>query len=610
MPQKILYGHGMKTVLTIPWTVDELQYGQGQREKVKGEQDAYEKVPLVFRAIKLRRDSLVRVPLTILEGGKEVDDWHFSETMPIRRFLALAETSLMMRGGAFFVRLRNPYGGEFGLQWLNPFTMEVKMYGSGLNAEPGFIQHVEGHKFPEGQDHWTAEEMIYLREFSPYTDIGLGTAPASVCLGATRLEHYMTYFAAMFFEAGAMPVTAISLPVNTKADEVERVEGVFKKMLQGMRNAFRVVGIAGEHKVSVITPTFKDMDFEKLDTRAINNVCWAFDIPKTVLTADSANYATASEEYKSFLGHTISARCKWYEDYLNPVLEEYGQEISFNPSELHEMQQDEWRRSQAFKNYVDAGMPAQIAAGIVGLELEDSELKLLEDAKPLPPANPFGDQKQLPEPQAEPVKAELRRWMTKSLNHFRAGKDADAEFVSDVIPLGIAYQISGALRNVQTETEIKTIFAVSLDAVKSHRGASEDRSQPIIVNVSPAPINIHPPEVSVTVEPAKIEVKVDVPEIDRLAGTVTELVEKTNEALTRSTEAQSESTRASEARAKEQAEGLKAAIESQENSHGAAMKTLNEAVKLLTSAVKKVSSKKKIRVERDKEGFITNINQE
>ena len=153
MPQKILYGHGMKTVLTIPWTVDELQYGQGQREKVKGEQDAYEKVPLVFRAIKLRRDSLVRVPLTILEGEKEVDDWHFSETMPIRRFLALAETSLLMRGGAFFVRLRNPYGGEFGLQWLNPFTMEVKMYGSGLNAEPGFIQHVEGHKFPEGHKY-------------------------------------------------------------------------------------------------------------------------------------------------------------------------------------------------------------------------------------------------------------------------------------------------------------------------------------------------------------------------------------------------------------------------------------------------------------------------
>jgi DNA-binding transcriptional regulator YdaS (Cro superfamily) len=71
----------------------------------------------------------------------------------------------------------------------------------------------------------------------------------------------------------------VTLPDGAKPDEVKRVENFFQNMIQGVRKAFRVIGVSGETKLTTLTPDIKNLDLEKVDARTIDNIAFAFDRP-------------------------------------------------------------------------------------------------------------------------------------------------------------------------------------------------------------------------------------------------------------------------------------------------------------------------------------------
>lgn len=362
-------------VLSIPWLNEAMEAGQYIRDKLTTETDAYKKVPLCFRAIKLRCDTLTGIPITIFKDGEETDQYPFESTIPLRKLIWQIEASLLLAGRSACVKLVNESDEILGLQYLNPFTLEVKHVVDQRTGQITltFRQFVNGKWFPnEPPYYWTQDEMLFFKEFSPSDDVATGVSATQVALGNTQLNHYLTRFIGHFFESGAMPVTLMVLDKDTTEDEVKRVEGKFKQVMTGLRNAFRIIGIKGDKStVNTISPELKSMDIKNLDSHTIDNLSWAYDVPKSILIGEAANYATIEQEYKIFLLNTIIPRARMMESNLNAFLSEFGYEIKFNEGELHALQKDEGQRSMALTNLVNAGIPTLVAMEMLGYEIPD-----------------------------------------------------------------------------------------------------------------------------------------------------------------------------------------------------------------------------------------------
>ena len=132
MTQKILNINGMKAALVVPWaTLDALEFGS--KNKIGNECDAYSQVPIIYRAVRLRSNALVSVPLKVLgANGTELESYPFEKQLPLKDLIWKIETSLLLAGAAYVLELANEAGLKAGLQVINPFTMKVKKV-NGIN---------------------------------------------------------------------------------------------------------------------------------------------------------------------------------------------------------------------------------------------------------------------------------------------------------------------------------------------------------------------------------------------------------------------------------------------------------------------------------------------
>jgi hypothetical protein len=249
-----------------------------------------------------------------------------------------------------------------------------------------------GERFPADGSFWTAEDFILPREYAPQDDLGPGISSTQVALNDAQASASMNKFLADYFSADALPITMVTMASGTLEDERKRVENWFRNKLKGLRQAAaRVLGITGDVKIEKLTSDLRNFDFDKIDEHIATNVAHAFKIPKTVLTSQDQNFATASAEYRKFLELTVIPRCSYYESILNPYLAEFGQHIAFDPEEMAEFQEDEAARAASLKTLIDSGVPLEAALDILGFDLSENaeailQKKFAQDAEPTPPA--------------------------------------------------------------------------------------------------------------------------------------------------------------------------------------------------------------------------------
>jgi HK97 family phage portal protein len=460
----------VKTVVNIPWASNENSWRGVFR--VNTTSDAYT-IPLVHRALNIRCDTLLSVPRYIYRGEDEINEYEFEESLPIDKLLWLTEAAYLLVGAGWVLKQANQYGFKKGLRWLNPYSVKYEIKGEELRfwqEDPN-----SGKKYP-ASGYWTKEDFLYFKGFNPLDDLGPGISAAQSALTGAQIMGNTSTFLSKFFESDALPVTMLMMPQGTQPTEISRVEGWFKRKLRGMTRGLseRVLGVTGDVKLERLTSELSSFDFDKIDNHSISQVAWAFGIPKTVLTADSANRATAETEYGTFLSNTIVPRCRFYESILNPFLEEFGQRLEFAPEEMSALQEDETARATALKALVDAGTPLVAALDILGYDLSDDAQaaidKMLADKEkaklivPPPqapssaiPSSPLPAEP--PKPEIPPTKMELDRWLRKALKSLKSGGPALVEFQSEIIPEDIQTSLIGSLVNATTAEEVKSIFA-------------------------------------------------------------------------------------------------------------------------------------------------------
>ena len=354
-------GHTKATIAIPGWAQEMIDHPEG----VGNTTQAYGKVPQMYRAVMLRANALACVPFIVHKGEKLVS-WPFPQTLS--KLLSEMEASLMVAGGAYALKLQPASGGNrtVGLQFLTPSSMTVKYDARTRKTE--YRQRIGSMEYGP----WDSERMLFMREFSFVTEVGNGLAPAQVALPAANLRIAMQDFASGFFSSGAQPMTLLTIAGNPAPTEIDRTERFFKRSMQGVRNAWRVLAMRSEVTVQPITPAINTMAMPEMHETTTREIAAAFGIPLSLLTSDSANYATAQSDMRLFYENTIKARLMMYEAALNEqVLGAMGLHIKFTPEALSIYQEDEAERSGALLNLVNAGIPLNNAMLILGYAVED-----------------------------------------------------------------------------------------------------------------------------------------------------------------------------------------------------------------------------------------------
>lgn len=424
-----------KAIVNIPAWAREM-FTEG--DKVVDTASAYRNVPLIYRAVKLRADSLSSVPIKLMSGEKE-KPWPFlSQPEDIIWHI---ESSLLLSGNAFCEIARNRVATK-NIIPINPFGMTVQ-YAKGVYT---FKQESSGAVWQNipAEDHY---EILYLHEYNPTNDIGDGVGAVRVALTDAQLMRYMSRFAARFFEGGAMPVTLLGVEDAVSEEEQVRVQSFFKRAATGIANAFRVLALRGEIKPQVLTQPIKDLAMEELYEQAKRNICQAFGIPQTMLD-DAANFATAKEHAMQFWQNTVRPRGRLIENaFNNQVFSQMKDKLvmAFSFDELDVFQEDEAQRSGSLLKLVNSGVPVSLAMEILGYDLTEEQKAVMVN-KP---------EEEEHEQQEPPIRDELKKWERFALNGL--GKKRRA-FTSTVIPPAMYAAIDGALEVAKSADAVKRIF--------------------------------------------------------------------------------------------------------------------------------------------------------
>ena len=352
----------IKSTVAIPsWAQEMIDHPEGRNNTT----EAYAKVPQLYRAVSMRANALACVPFVVRKNNK-ITTWPFPQHL--NRLLGEMEASLMVTGGAYALKSQPASGGTrtVGIQFLPPTTMTAK-YDS-ATRQTSYTQRIGANTYGP----WDSSRMWFMREFSFTSEIGNGLAPAQVALPAANLRSAMQEFASGFFSSGGQPMTLLTVAGNPPPTELDRTERFFKRSMQGVRNAWRVLAMRSEVTVQPITPELNTMAMPDLQETTTREIAAAFGIPLSLLTSDSANYATAQSDMRLFYENTVKARLMMYQVAINEqLLAEMGMSLEFTPEALSIYQEDEAERSGALVNLVQAGMPLISAMLILGYSVEE-----------------------------------------------------------------------------------------------------------------------------------------------------------------------------------------------------------------------------------------------
>ena len=452
---KITPIRGTKAALLTPtWFTSGYAGAMSQREDARlvGPADAYSRVPIVRRAVDLITEAVGSVPVRVHSARTgEPTEWPYGS---LSDWAVQTERDLLIYGAAYWLKLRNRVR-YVGLLRLHPTTVQIRVTRAEYPPEYEFLQMVNGEQFGP----WPSDEVLHLWLPDPSGDIRPGQSPTSTALNAAQVLYYLERFAARYFEGDAMPVTLLQMGNMVGEAEVKRVESRFRRLMSGIKNAFRIIGTRADVKTETLTPPLNTMAVPELHEQARQAVAQAFGIPQTMLE-DAANYATAREHRLSFWNDTIRPRVAVLEEKINEFASELGLVVHFDLDALDVFQEDENRRAAAFRLYTSAGVQPGLAMQMLGLELPEGWE--YDPATGEPRRVRTGEAGQTGKAAAD-WRDDLRRWERKALRRAKAGKSPAAAFQSDLIPPALHAAISGALEGVKSQAAIKAVFRAAAE---------------------------------------------------------------------------------------------------------------------------------------------------
>lgn len=353
----------------------------------------YEYVGLLYRCTHIRADSLSKVPWAIVDDSDRTL-WEKGQPCPpqllwmkrLPRLLHKSEAALSLSSQAYWHKERNRVKMT-GLRWFAPIAT-----APWWDARLG-LTHFE-RNIGIGIERFPPEEIVYLRYEHPLHETLRDRSPAEAAMKAAGVLYNVDQFVANFFERGAVKATLLTVKGNPDKTAKADLKAWWKRVMSGIKNAFaaEVINADGVTPV-VVGEGIQELSNTDLTGEKRDDVAITLGVPLSMVFSDAANYATATQDEKNFYNSTIVPDCELMAEQVNEqLLEPLGLHLVFRPETMDVYQTDENERAQSFATYVNAGLPASLAAEMLGLELPDGweydDLDETEDeAQPL--ANPI-----------------------------------------------------------------------------------------------------------------------------------------------------------------------------------------------------------------------------
>lgn len=467
----------IKSIVNIPAWAQE----RDSDSKVKTSAEAYTLVPLIHRCVNMRASMLSGIPIRTYRN-KEKADWFWSD-VPAREMIFRTEAALLLTGAAYWLKATNAAGMTTGIRWLNPYTVDTKW--DEKSRELSFYQTIGSKKYGP----WSREQMLYFRDFNPSDDVGRGVSSVEVAIRDAQLLYHMTTFASTYFESGAMPATILSITggATPTADDTERIQSSFSKAISGVKNAFRLIALRGDVKLSTLTPPLEELTMKDLHEQARRSIALSMGIPVTLLE-DASNFATAVTHRKSAYRETVIPRAMMFAETVNAqCLDAMNCSMVFDWESMEIFQREEAERSKALVDLVNAGLELPTAMAILGFDVPEGFQLAQEEPVSAPEITPepitIGGNGNAPEMDVSDIQSmmfpsnnkmtadmmdDLKKWQGKAVKRIKIGKDPTV-FFSEFLPPTLMAAISGALDEVEHPEDVRAVFSdASMWASRAH----------------------------------------------------------------------------------------------------------------------------------------------
>ena len=437
----------------------------------------YSSVAAVYRAVNMSADAVANLPWAIVKNGQDFDTsdeyqnrlgWFHNPTELIRLWrLSLFMTNTaygFFEGNALKKRLRyiapttiTPIIDTKFPYELVGFRRSVGSATTEYKLDDGLIFHM-----------WKLDHASELLP-SKNTEFKALMTAAGVLFSAD-------YFIQSFFRRGGIKPTMLMVKGVPTPDERERIERLWDKVIRGATKYLGKIFNAEAIQPLVIGDGVDNLKDQGIYQNKLSDIAMACGMPLSLLLANSANYATAKIEYRSWYETSVIPWANFIAENLNTkIFSQLGMRFEFRPETTELGTEEEVARASAYAQYVSAGMRPSVAAQVVGIQmppgieyadLDDVEV-VDEHVSTAPASEPEIEQEtktavekgQKFIPTLEQYR-ELDLWQKLAFRKLKRGELSELSFEAKTIPENIALSITEKLKTAKTDDDIRRIFDI------------------------------------------------------------------------------------------------------------------------------------------------------
>lgn len=332
----------------------------------------YESVGLLYQCVHLRAKSLSKVPWTIenlagdsvwKKGDPPPKDLVFASKLP--RLMYKTEAALCLGSQAYLHKERNR-SRVLDLKWLAPST--ISPYWDIYDDLVRFDRRLGMDSTP-----LPPEDVVYIWYQHPLYEVLRDVSPVEAALNAAGVLYNIDLFAKGFFERGAIRAMILTVQGNPPKKEMDRIKSWWNRGVAGIRNVFQTEVVNADKLVPVpVGEGIRELENTTITAEKKEDIATTMGIPLSLLFSNAANYATSQQDEQNFYNQTIVPDCEIIGEFLNEQLFiDMGYQIIFSPNAMDIFATDETERSNAFAQYVGAGLPKSLVAEMLNLDLPD-----------------------------------------------------------------------------------------------------------------------------------------------------------------------------------------------------------------------------------------------
>ncbi len=389
------YRHGWPAIerKQAPFYWPSWRSGQPQWSIVNAEayvQEGFEQNAIIYSAIMYKARAACVAPLRAYGGNRE-EHIKLPDNAPLsalcrqpNEFMAWSEfqmlnTVFLNLIGNSFVYVDNKKrkdGAPTSLYALRPDRVAIV---------PGPRNTLKGYLYmPEGKSWVDAfpilpQDMIHVRlpnPGDPLEGLGWGLSPISPMAWSADVDNAATKFLKLFFEHGAMIPGVLSFDVPMTNDEVASARERWMEVYGGYENWSDTAVLDQGGKYQRVGLAFNEMGFENIDSRDESRMVAPFGVPAVLISTrygmERSTFSNYEEARKAFWEDTMVPEMGLFEtEYQSKLPTVAGSFVEFDFANVPALRKDTPALIESVSKLFGMGVPLNIAAATVGLELAD-----------------------------------------------------------------------------------------------------------------------------------------------------------------------------------------------------------------------------------------------